>query len=119
MPDAFGPRNDGQLPLAALADRGGNALAVLSNFRTRLATASFAGSHALPSSTIRRSLHSSETSASMTRLPSTLTRYLPGASQPPGPFAIPSTISSISAPFFFQLPVSLGHSWLSTPKPPA
>src|ERR1700752_1627380 len=97
-PDAFGPRNDGQLPVAFAGRDGGRAPAVLTKFRSGLGTDSPAGSQVLPSRMSCRTLHSSETTPIVTCLPSEVARYLPRPSQPPGAFANPASESSNSAP---------------------
>src|SRR5690349_4329015 len=109
IPDAFGPRNDGHAPAALLAREGGRACAVLTKLRTGFATASPDGNHVLPSIIICRTLHSSATSAISTCLPSTLARYLPGPSQPPGALATPPTDKAKFASSLFPLPLSLGQ----------
>src|SRR5688572_16557984 len=78
MPDACGPRNDGQLPLLVSGFARGRAFAVCVNFRGARAADSPAGNQLLRSRIICRGLQSSETKSNEMRLPSTLTRYLPG-----------------------------------------
>src|SRR5215216_889768 len=117
MPDACGPRNDGQLPLAVSRARaGGFAVAVLMIFLAGLFTASPAGDHVLRSRIICRGLHSSETKSNLMCFPSVSKRYLPGPSQPPGP---PLINSSISEPVLFQVPLSLGQRSPSSVNVPA
>src|SRR5262245_21042890 len=101
MPDACGPRNDGQLPLlvAGFARAGGRAFDVVVMLRGGLLTIVPAGNHVLPSSIICRTLHSSETRLKFTRFPSVSNRYFPGRSQPPGP---PVIKNSTSDPEVFQ-----------------
>src|SRR5215212_9011797 len=117
MPDAFGPRNDGQLPFAlAIGRAGGFPLPVLTISRGGRFTVSPAGSHMLRSMIICRTLHSSETRLNERRLPSVSYRYLPGLSQPPGP---PEISSSTSEPRSFHVPLSLGQRSPSTLNVPA
>src|ERR1044072_3564406 len=93
IPEARGPRNDGQLPLSvAIGRAGGRAVATLTMSLGGTTTVSPVGIHVLRSTIIRRGIHSSATTSNETRLPSLLKRYLPGASQPPGP---PDIVSSI------------------------
>src|SRR5215213_9960341 len=117
-PDAFGPRNDGQLPAAAagFGRDGWRACEVRIKFRAGLLTASPAGDQVLRSRIIWRGRHSSATRSNVRRLPSPVIRYLPGPSQPPGP--PPAIESSISAPCLFQLPLSLGQPLPSRVKAP-
>src|SRR6185369_1682643 len=86
-PDAFGPRNDGQLPtaFAGLGRTGGFSFAVLTKFRTGFGTDSPAGNHVLRSRIICRGRQSSEMRSNVMCLPSKVVRYFPGPSQPPGP----------------------------------
>src|SRR5690349_13958906 len=82
IPDAFGPRNDGQLPFAfAIGRAGGLPLPVLTISRGGRRTVSPTGRHVLPSSISCRTLQSSETRLNVTCLPSVSYRYLPGPSQ--------------------------------------
>src|SRR5688500_8241530 len=108
MPDACGPRNDGQLPfsVAGFAREGGLAFDVVVIFRGGLLTAVPAGNHVLPSRIIWRGLHSSETRVNLMRFPSVSYRYFPGPSQPPGP---PDIANSISEPDVFHVPLSFGQ----------
>ena len=108
MPEACGPRNDGQLPLsvAGFAREGGFAFDVVVIFRGGLLTTVPAGNHVLPSRMIWRSLHSSETRVNLMCFPSVSYRYFPGPSQPPGP---PDIANSISDPAVFQVPLSFGQ----------
>src|SRR5215207_6856911 len=108
MPDAFGPRNDGQLPLlvSGLAREGGRALEVAVIFRGGLATISPAGIQVPPSRIICRGLHSSDTRLNVTRFPSVSKRYLPGPSHPPGP---PLMTNSTSEPAVFHVPLIFGQ----------
>src|ERR1051325_3583778 len=117
MPDACGPRNEGQLPLAVSRGRaGGVAFAVLVIFLMGLLTTSPAGDHALRSMIICRILQSSETRSNLTCFPSLSNRYLPGPSQPPGP---PLVNSSTSEPSLFHVPLSVGQPFPSILNVPA
>src|SRR5215217_2931188 len=70
-PDAFGPRNDGQLPLLpAIGRLGGLPLPLLTISRAGFVTISSAGRHVLRSRIICRGLQSSETRLKERCLPS-------------------------------------------------
>src|SRR5688572_25600074 len=118
MPEAFGPRNEGQLPLfvSGLARDGGFALEVVVILRGGLVTTSVEGIQVLPPRIILRGKHSSETRSNLMRCPSVSKRYLPGPSQPPGP---PLITNSTSGPAIFQLPLILGQRSPSIESVPA
>src|SRR5687767_5654855 len=102
MPDARGPRNDGQLPLsvAGFAREGGRAFDVVVIVLEGLGTTVPAGNQVLPSRITCRGLHASVTRLNLTRFPSVSNRYFPGPSQPPGP---PVIKNSTSDPEVFQV----------------
>src|SRR5215203_5017508 len=116
MPEACGPRNEGQLPLAGAGRAEGRACDVSVIFLAGLTAASPAGDQVLRSRIICRTLHSSATRSNVRCLSTVVTRYLPGPSQPPGP---PLIRNSTSDPWLFQLPLSLGQPCPSSVSVPA
>ena len=117
IPDACGPRNDGQLPLPATGFGSDFALfpSVLTTFRGGRVTVSVAGIQVLRSIIMRRTVHVSSITSKLRRVPSTRYWYRPVLSQPPGP---PDMVSSISVLVLFQLPFRAGQPWPCNMKVP-
>ena len=108
MPDAFGPRNEGQLPFAAagFGSAEGRSGPLLTIFRSGIGTGSPSGRHVLPLRIIRRGTQSSATTASVSTVRSVLNRYRPGAAHGGGPPVVCTVTSSRSA---FHVPGNVGQ----------
>src|SRR3954452_14459393 len=118
MPEACGPRNDGQLPAAGAAAGSGVLLvpSVRAILRSGIVGASPDGRHELPSRIMRRGSQPSATSANVTRDPSVVNLYVAVLSPPP---AASGVSNSTTLPGLYAIvPLNAGQPWPSRTKVP-